>query len=174
MPGGGDAATIGRLGDLDGGCSWRAAAATGGSLAVEDAFALRAQLAIARIQPALDPRRPFLDRARRALRDVRVEAGLDAALSEFRPVLDALARWPRLRDAPPGGGALPPADGGALCWSDRRVLRFSAAFSALWAVCHGPEDECGRRFARTAVELSHRGGIGGTPAARRDFFGTYL
>jgi predicted ArsR family transcriptional regulator len=131
------------------------------AFAVEDAFALRAQLAIAGVQPSLDPRmRPFLDRVRRTLRRVGDETALDAALEELRPVFDALALWPVPRDAPPPGGD---AERRAPVRSERRVLRFSAAFSALWALCHGPDDEAGRRFARTAVELSRRGGLGTPP-----------
>ncbi len=140
------------------------------AFAVEDAFALRAEIAIARLQPALDPRlRTFLDRARHRLRGVADEAGLDAALDEFRPILDALARWPRPRDPSPSGAGAWSAGRPDLSWPDRRALRFCAAFSALWALRHGPEDECGRMFARTAAGLGRRGGIG-DPGLRRVSF----
>ena len=140
------------------------------AFAVEDAFALRAEIAIARLQPALDPRlRTFLDRARHCLRDVADEAGLDATLDEFRPILDALARWPGPRDPSPPGVDPGSFDRRAPSWSDRRVLRFCAAFSALWALRHGPEDECGRLFARTAIELGRRGGLGDLRGRRVPF-----
>lgn len=124
----------------------------------------------ARSAGARSPRlRPFLDRARRCLRDVGVEAGLDAALADFRPILDVLARWPCPRDPSTRGADLAPTDRRALSWSDRRVLRFCAAFSALWALCHGPEDECGQLFARTAVELGRRGGLAESRSRRVEF-----
>lgn len=137
------------------------------AFAVHDALALRAEIAIARLEPALDPRfRPFLDDARRRLREVSDEAGLEAAVAGFRPIVDALARWPGPREplpSPLGTGSIERRN---LSWPDRRVLRFCAAATALWALCHGPDDECGRLFARTAVELAGRGGLD-EPAPRR-------
>ena len=112
------------------GSSWSAGLEAADAFAVEDAFALRAEIAIARLQPALDPRlRTFLDRARHRLHGVADEAGLDAALDEFRPILDALARWPRPRDPSPSGAGGRPAGRPDLSWPDRRALRFCAAFS---------------------------------------------
>ena len=136
------------------------------AFAVEDAFALRAEIAIARLQPALDPRlRTFLDRARHRLRGVADEAGLDAALDGFRPIVDALARWPRPRDPSPSGAGAGSAGRPDLSWPDRRALRFCAAFTALWALRHGPDDECGRMFARTAVGLGRARGDRGSRVA---------
>jgi hypothetical protein len=126
---------------------------------VEDARALSDETARARSSPGLDPRlEPFLDRAARRLRAVRDEAGLDAALAELRPVLDALAQWPR-----PLGAGTPwsgPRRDGALSDFDVRVLRFGAAYSALWALERSPDDEAARHAARTAIDLAHRTGLG--------------
>jgi hypothetical protein len=126
--------------------------------AIEDARALSDEIARARSAPALDPRlEPFLDRAAARLRAVRDEAGLDAAVAELRPVLDALARWP----APVGTDAAwdgPPPDRG-LSDFDLRVLRFGAVYSALWALEHSPDDEAARHAARTALGLAHRTGL---------------
>lgn len=139
--------------------------------AVEDAFALHAKITIVRAQPVLDPRlQPFLDRMHRNLRDVADEAGLDAALADLGPIVQTLVRWPAPRGAA-SLAALGLFEGRAPSRSDRRVLRLSGAVCALWALCHGPDDECGRRFARTAVELSRRGepgaGEGAPPICER-------
>jgi len=125
--------------------------------AAEDALALSAEIAAARASPALDPRlEPFLDRAHLHLRGVRHEVELNAALADFRPILDALSRWPGPRE--PGTSPGPPPER-SLSWSDARVLRFGAAFSALWALAHGPDDEGARQVAQTSVEFGRRAGL---------------
>ena len=140
------------------------------ALAVEDARHLRAELGVALLHPALDPRLgPLLDRTMVALRDVAEERALEAALETFAPVTDVLAGWP----APPA--ANPPRADGAVrarrfaSWADRRVLRMATVVIGLEALRLGPRSPVGRLLARESVELSrarrHYGTI--APAARR-------
>jgi predicted ArsR family transcriptional regulator len=139
--------------------------------AVEDALALRAEIAVVRECLVLDPRfRPLLDRARMALLDAEDERGLDAALHEFAPIIDALSRWPDPLDAPPIPREFALADH-PLAWPDRRMRRCAPAFSALWALAYGPDDERGRLFAHAATHIARRGCSNATapspgPAAR--------
>jgi hypothetical protein len=128
------------------------------SSAVEDAFALRVQLALVRVHRALDPRlRPFVDRARHALHAVEEEDELDAALEELRPILDAVASWPGV-EAP----AAPDGDGDERTCGDL-ALRSAAAFCGLRALVRGADDDRGLRYARAAVELAARGGLVSRP-----------